>query len=171
MDERKTTLRWIFDDIELREYAIWISYLNNALEGLVTFLICSSFLEVFTDAHVFPEENFSVFFQPIKHLNWSLASDPAPRLTACHWPAWHPPGRVWARAAGGAWSSWRATWTRAAGGGRGSRGWRRGRGWRPPGNQQLGPQTLAEVSAPVMKKSQWWNYKNDNKARGDGNKV
>ena len=38
----------------------------------MTFLICSSFLQVFTDAHIFPEENFPVFFQPVKHLNCCL---------------------------------------------------------------------------------------------------
>ena len=124
-----------------------ISYLYNSLERLVTFLICSSFLQVFTDTHIFPEENFSMFFQPIKHLNCCLTSHP-PRLTSCHWPAWHPPGTVWAPVAGGAWSSWRATWTRAGGGGRGSRGWRRARGWPPPGSQQRGPRTWAAASAP-----------------------
>ena len=67
---------------------------------------------------------------------------------ARHWPVWHPPGRAWAPGAGVAWSSWRATWTLAGGGGRGSRGWRRGRGWRPPGNQLRGPRTSGEAAAP-----------------------
>ena len=57
------------------------SYLNNTLEGLVTFLICSSFLQVFTNANIFPEKNFPVFFQPIEHLNYSLTSDTAPVST------------------------------------------------------------------------------------------
>lgn len=67
---------------------------------------------------------------------------------ARHWPVWHPPGRAWAPGAGVAWSSWRATWTRAGGGGRGSRGWRRGRGWRPPGNLLRGQRTSGAAAAP-----------------------
>ena len=48
---------------------LYASYLDNPFESFVTFLICSCFLKVFADPNIFSEENFSVFFQPVKNLN------------------------------------------------------------------------------------------------------
>ena len=71
-------------------------------------------------------------------------------------PASRPLGRAWAPVSGGAWSSWRATWTPAGGGGRGSRGWRTGRDWRPPGSQRQGRRTSEGAVAPSKGGLLYW---------------
>ena len=45
-----------------------ISYLHDALEGLVALLVSSTLGQVPPDANVLPQENLTMLFQPVKHL-------------------------------------------------------------------------------------------------------
>ena len=46
-----------------------ISYLHDALEGLVALLVGSTLGQVPPDPHVFPQENLTVLLKPVKHLD------------------------------------------------------------------------------------------------------
>ena len=47
---------------------MYLFYLHDSLEGLVTFLVGARLLQVSTDAHVLAEEDLAVVGQPVKNL-------------------------------------------------------------------------------------------------------